>query len=258
MEQQVAPAVIACPACAQVSTGEFCQACGEGLHPKRASLRQIAGSIPDIFFDIDSGLFYTLRQLIFHPALTIRNFFNGDRSRHMNPLKFLLYMSAMYAFLYIYFDIHSVPENYTGVPNAAYLQMMDEQFIKCQSFINMFSLPFLSLCTWLIFGPSKLYYGEHLLLNSYLVGFALFFQIIIFPISLLRNGTAWVDSMDYLALILIFVWCTRTYYGLFYSPSKSNLLFAFLKTTAVILLLSTWQYITSPLVINLKLWILGD
>jgi hypothetical protein len=258
MEQQVARAAAACPACGQVSEGHFCFACGENLHPQRASLKNIAQSIPDIFFDIHSGLFYTLRQLIFHPATTIRNFFDGDRSRHMNPLKFLLYMSAMYAFLYMYFDIQGTSEMYEGTGDAVNEKLLNEQFIKCQSFINVFSLPFLSLCTWLIFGPSRRYYGEHLLLNSYLIGFALFFQIIIFPISLLRNGTSWVDATDYLSLILVFIWCTRTYYGLFHTPSTSNWLFAFLKTTAVIILLSIFQYVTSPLVITLKLLVFGD
>lgn len=163
MDEHVQRVAVACPACAQVSNGEFCFSCGENLHPQRASLKHIAQSIPDIFFDIDSGLFYTLRQLIFHPAETIKKFFEGDRSRHMNPLKFLLYMSAMYAFLYIYFNIHGTTEMYENLGNAANEKLMNEQFIKCQSFINIFSLPFLSFCTWLMFGRSKMFYGEHLL-----------------------------------------------------------------------------------------------
>jgi hypothetical protein len=251
--------LVACPACTQESNGgDYCYACGEHLHPQRASLKQIALSIPDTFFDIDNGLFFTIRSLTVNPATTLRKYFNGDRSRHMDPLKFLLYMSAIYALLYFYFDIQSPTGLYEGMADTANEKFMNEQFIKCQSFINVFSLPFLSLCTWLIFKKSGMYYGEHFLLNAYLVGLALFFQILLFPISLLGNGTAWVDAMDNVSMIVVLTWCTITYYGLFFTPSTKNMVVAAAKTFAIVFLLAIFQFITSPFVITLKLKIFGD
>ena len=170
-----------------------------------------------------------------------------------------MFISAVYAFLFIYFDIQGAESNmYDGVTDSATGKMLGDQFIKCQSIINVISLPFLSLTTWIFFGPAKMYYGEHLLLNAYLTGFSLFFGILLFPISLVHNSTWWVDANDYLVMLLVFIWCTRTYYGLFYSTSTLNLLFALLKTIAIIVLLAIWQYITSPFVITLKLLIFGD
>ena len=93
MNNDAPQVAVACPGCRHVGEGTFCNACGEHLYPERASLKNIAQSLLDALFDIDSGLFYTLRRLLLNPAKTIRNFFDGDRSRHMNPLKFLMFIS---------------------------------------------------------------------------------------------------------------------------------------------------------------------
>ena len=56
----------------------------------------------------------------------------------MNPLKFLMFISAVYAFLFIYFDIQGAESDmYDGVTDSTTGKMLDDQFIKCQSIINV-------------------------------------------------------------------------------------------------------------------------
>ena len=51
---------VACPACRHVGEGTFCNACGEHLYPERASLKNIAQSLPDALFDLPCGHIFFL------------------------------------------------------------------------------------------------------------------------------------------------------------------------------------------------------
>jgi hypothetical protein len=180
MEQQTGIAAV-CMGCGTNSIGDFCNQCGENLHPRRFTLKSIIASIPDIFFDVENGLFFTIRQLLRDPAAAISSFLKGDRARHYKPLKFLLFMSALYAFLFNYFDIHGIETLYGDTADTKTAKLLDEQYIKSQSIINVFAVPFLSLLTWLFFIKKGLYYGEHLLMNCFIMGIVIFIQNAVFP-----------------------------------------------------------------------------
>ncbi len=84
--------VIACPCCDTLSDGQVCKHCGENLRPKRITFYNIIRDIPDVFFDVDNGLFYTMRTFLLRPGKEIRKYFAGDRKRHYKPLKFVLFI----------------------------------------------------------------------------------------------------------------------------------------------------------------------
>jgi hypothetical protein len=257
MEQQTGIAAV-CMGCGNNSSGNFCNQCGEDLHPRRFTFKNIITSIPDIFFDVENGLFYTIKELIKDPAAAVSSFLAGNRARHYKPLKFLLFMSGLYALFFIYFDINGVESMYGDLTDAKTAKLLDDQYVKCQSIINVFALPFLSFLTWLFFLKKNLYYGEHLLINCFIIGIVLFMQNACFPIMLIKNRTEWVDRInDILFLVTIYI-ATRTYYGLFYEKNRRNLLKAIFKTLAIIFILAFWYLITSPLIIYLKVGLLGE
>lgn len=256
MDQNMDVPVI-CKGCGNNSNGNYCTQCGEYLHPERFTIKKIASSIPDVFLEVEHGLFYTIKELFKNPSAAIASFLAGNRSKHYQPLKFVLIMSGLYALLFIYFDIHGVEGVYGGVTDANNAQLLEEQYVKCQSIINVFSLPFLSLLTWLFF-RKNMYYGEHLLMNCFIIGIVLFIQVLCFPIMLLKNGTVWVDWInDILTLATVYI-AARTYYGLFYEKNKRNLVIAIFKTLIIILTLAFWYFVTSPFIIILKMNLLGE
>lgn len=257
MDQQSALSKI-CPACAAINRGTYCNQCGEYLLPARFSFKNILLSIPDIFFDLESGLFYTLKLMIIRPHIAVSNFLSGDRSRHIKPLKLVLFMSGLYALLFISFNIQGTETMYEGLVNEKSAKFLDEQYVKLQSIINVIALPFLSFLTWLFFLKKGLYYGEHLMMNSFIVGTVLFINILLFPIMLIKNGTPWVDGVtNFLTLITIYITC-KAYYGMFYEKSRRNLLVALLKTMAIIVILSIWYLVTTPAIIYCKLAWFGE
>lgn len=259
MNEQTAVAGMNCKACGNFNSGNFCKDCGEELHPQRFSLPKILRTFPDLFLDVDHGLLYTIKELFKNPGRAVRAYLNGDRARHYKPLKFVLFMSGLYALLFIYFNIHGVSESqYADIAEKAEADMLEQQTTELQSIVNLVSLPFLSLTSWLFFGPKKLYYGEHLLLNSYIIGFVLFIQIVLFPVMLIKNGTAWVDWILSAVLLFTVYFVNRTYYGLFYSTtSTANFLVCLGKSIAIILLFAFFQLIVNPVVIHLKIALFG-
>jgi hypothetical protein len=259
MEQQAIAVALECTACGNKNEGNFCNVCGENLHPQRLSFSHITKTFPDLFLDVDQGLLYTLRALLRNPAQTIDDFMKGDRSRHYQPLKLLIFMSGLYALLFMSYNIHGTGElMYEGITSKETAQMLEDEYTKCQSIINLVSLPFFSFLTWLFFRKSKWYYGEHLLMNSFVIGFVLFINNVLFPVMLVKNGTAWVDWTENLLILLTFLFALRTYYGLFYTKSTMNLVKASITTGAIILILSLWYFLTSPIIIILKKTIVGD
>src|SRR5665647_1724940 len=96
---------IICPCCGQKSNGEFCMHCGEIIKHQRLSLCTLINSVPDVFFDVESGLFYSILNLLKRPGTVVRRYFAGDRSRNYKPLKFVLFIGGLWALLYIRFHI---------------------------------------------------------------------------------------------------------------------------------------------------------
>src|SRR5665647_3446888 len=96
---------IICPCCGQKSNGEFCMHCGEIIKHQRLSLRTLINSVPDVFFDVESGLFYSILNLLKRPGTVVRRYFAGDRSRNYKPLKFVLFIGGLWACLLISFPI---------------------------------------------------------------------------------------------------------------------------------------------------------
>ena len=105
---------VICACCGQKSTGEFCMHCGESTSHPRLSLRVLIKSIPDVFFDIEYGLLYSIINLLKRPGDAVRRYFEGDRMRNYKPLKFILFIGGLYALLYIRFNIHGDFSDFYG------------------------------------------------------------------------------------------------------------------------------------------------
>jgi hypothetical protein len=158
------------------------------------------------------------------------------------------------------FNIHGTTGDltYSDVTSKENAVMLEQEYIQCQSIINLVALPFFSFLSWLFVMNKKLYYGEHLLMNSFIVGSVMFINNLFFPIMLIKNGTEWVDWMENIIALLTFVLPAWTYYRLFYERSGRNLLIASAKTVGIVLILLVWYFITTPVVILLKKAIAGD
>lgn len=198
--------ITGCPACKKESGGEVCMHCGENLYPKRITFASLLHSIPDVFFDIESGLFYTARTFLTKPGTEIRQYFAGDRARHYKPLKFILFIGGLYTFLFIKFDINN------GTKQGAF-QEFGQQW---NSVILLFQFPLIALTTWLLYRKRKYTYGEHLVANAFIIAEASLFNILLFPLYYFFNGTKGVDVLQVAYLLFILSYYPFSFYDWFY------------------------------------------
>ena len=52
-------------------------------------------------FNLEKGIFHTIKQLILNPGIVITEYLNGKTKAYYNPLKFLFLMAAISAFFAI-------------------------------------------------------------------------------------------------------------------------------------------------------------
>ncbi len=204
-----------CPACKRESGGEVCMHCGETLYPKRITFARLLQSIPDVFFDIESGLFYTARTFLTRPGTEIRQYFAGDRSKHYKPLKFILFIGGLYTFLFVKFDINN------GQKQSGF----DEFGLQWNSVILLFQFPLIALTTWLLYRKRKYTFGEHLVANAFIIAEVSLFSIILFPLYYIFNGTQVIDVLQTLYLLFILCYYPYAFYDWFYQKKTKRGLF---------------------------------
>jgi hypothetical protein len=211
----VALVLTTCPACSQQSAGVVCMHCGESLYPKRITFPRLLQSIPDVFFDVERGLFYTARTFIKRPGTEISRYFSGDRLKHYKPLKYITFIGGLYAFLFIKFDINN------GKQESAFIEF-GEQWT---SLILLLQFPLIAFTTWLFYRKRKYTYGEHLVANAFLIGECSLFNIILFPLYLILNGTSGVDILQTIYVFFILGYYTFSFYDWLYGRKTKRGLF---------------------------------
>lgn len=245
-----------CPACSMPGTGVHCGYCGEIMRPQQITFKGILRSIPDILFDLDHGLLYTIPALIKKPGETIRRFFEGDRGRHYKPLKFLLFTVAVSAYLFIRFKIDG---NNTGLyeslwPDKAEGKLIDSYSLQVDQLMLLTELPLLSLISWLFFIKKKYTYGEHLLAMAFFAGEVTLYRIILFPLFVMLNNTSGVDILNNIYTFWILGYFTYAIYDWMYPKKTAGGFFLSLLTVIVLfIVMAVANIILVPLFVYLKI-----
>jgi hypothetical protein len=227
-----------CPACLQQSGGILCMHCGEKLHPEKLTMKKLVREVPDVFFDIDSGLFYSMRTFLTHPGREIKHYFAGKRIRHYKPLKYVLFIGGINAFIYAKVPITN------GEPQTPF-----EAFgTQWNSLILLIQLPLIAFTTWLLFRKQKYNYGEHFVANAFIIGEVSLFNIVLFPLRYFLNGTPNVIIGDYLYLIFILGYYTYAFYDWFYSrKGKVGIVLSFIFVFCLLIVVFIFTFIIQAL-----------
>lgn len=200
------PVMHLCPACSIESSGKLCMHCGEKLQPQKITFYKLIRDIPDVFFDIDNGLFYTMYSFLLKPGEQIRKYFAGDRKRHYKPLKFVLFIGGFTAFLYSKYQFTD------GTPQTGF----DEFGTRWNSLLLLLQLPVIAFFTWLFFKKRNYTFGEHLVANAYIIAEVSLFNIVLFPLYYFLDGTSSIVFAHVLYLICILYYYSFAFYDWFY------------------------------------------
>ena len=77
---------------------KFCPQCGTGVIFKRIDWHFIFDEIKQIF-NLEKGIFFTVRELIIQPGNAVRTYIEGDRQRMVKPIFFLFATAITYVFI---------------------------------------------------------------------------------------------------------------------------------------------------------------
>lgn len=177
-----------CKNCENKFEGKFCPSCGQKVINERNTVKHFFKLLFNSF-DIDKGIIYTARMLFTDPDIVVHDFLNGNTVKYYNPLKYLIVVAGFYAILMIGFNIFESNIASTNELMGEYgkqtqlQQTINSYTKKYLSIIPILMLPFYSLVSKWVFNKHKLYYGEHLLINTYL--YAQYMVIITFIVIIL-------------------------------------------------------------------------
>ena len=89
-----------CKNCNSVHINNYCSDCGQKIYTKRFTLKNFFFVFLDAF-NIEKGFLYTLRMLFTQPGKVINDYISGKTKSYFNPLKYVLIIAGIFAFLVV-------------------------------------------------------------------------------------------------------------------------------------------------------------
>ncbi len=169
-----------CRKCGFEVTSNFCPNCGHSSQAVRFDWKYLSQKFVQSF-DLSKGFFFTLKQLVVQPGLSLRQYIRGETSGYSNPIKLFLIVGAVTNFLTYQYSIFT--DDLTE-PTFYGLALHDlkgyyKYSTRYFSFFTLTAMPFFSLASWLIFIKKGFNYTENLVFNMY-VGVGQFLILLVF------------------------------------------------------------------------------
>ena len=184
-----------CKNCGDKNVGNYCNNCGQKVYINRFTVKSYFSSLLNVF-NIEKGFLYTFKMLTVNPGKIINGYISGKTKSYYNPLKYIVVAAAINAVLVIYLNIldQSVEASNNIINSDAVKnnqEVLDLQkrwmefFKQFMNFVPLLIIPFASISSKWFFRSKKLFYAEHLIINSYIYGHGFFMAILLMPIVLI-------------------------------------------------------------------------
>jgi len=172
---------VICLNCDHEYVGRYCSECGQRADTHRINWHYIWHEIPHSVWHYDSGIFFTLRELITRPGYTIRDFLAGKRVKHYRPLALLLILGAILVFTSHSLDVSFTRQGQealgTSTPANASNRIKTFQedanhFVEeNQTLINIALIPLYAFWFWLLFRRRGYNYPELMVTQTFITNF---------------------------------------------------------------------------------------
>jgi hypothetical protein len=238
---------ISCKNCGSTSIDNYCSNCGQKIYTKRFTLKNFLHVFLDAF-NIEKGFIHTFILLFTKPGVLINDYINGKTKSYVNPLKYLLIIAGLFAFLMVTTTIIDTSleksKDFIYGSNEALQQQQDEiqtntealqfrakfteWFKNYINLIPLFLIPFTSLVTKWLYRSRKLFYGEFLIANCYMFAHTFVISIIfIIPLALIFPSLAnYFPLLSFITTIIYLVYA-------FYKTFSSSPIISLVKAVSV-------------------------
>ncbi len=225
-----------CKNCGEHVDGNYCSECGQKSKVARINAKYVLSEIPETFFQLNHGLFFTIKELSLRPGTTIRKYLNGKRKNYIKPIAYVLLLSTLYALLaklssgetFLGEIVLGMAEGGTSSESEPVLTSFLEWIADNHAYSTILFLPLFSLASYIAFKKYNYNFFEHFVLNAYLTGQ----QAIIYSVFLLIQyvGDIEVYYFPMLSLSLSIGFAVWTFIQFFESANKINSLIRILIT----------------------------
>ena len=226
---------IQCKNCGNNFEGKFCPSCGQKVINERNTVKHFF-KLLFASFDIDRGIIYTARVLFTYPDIVVHDYLNGKTVKYYNPLKYLIVVAGIYAILMIGFNIFESNIASTNELMGEYgkqtqlQQTINSYTKKYLSIIPIIMIPFFSIVSKWVFSKHKLFYGEHLLINTYLYAqYLLITTVIVIIIAPFDDLFRLLFPFGFVILAIYYAYATKKIFD-------TSLISAFIKSLIIIVL----------------------
>jgi len=219
-----ADGLITCQNCDHEYVGRYCGQCGQRADTHRINWHYIWHEIPHSVWHYDSGILFTMRELVTRPGYTIRDFLNGKRVKHYRPLALLLILGAILVFASHNLNVSFVErgQEAIGTPaNAsnqvkAFQQDANHFVEKNQTIINIALIPLYAFWFWLLFRRRGYNYPEILVTQTFITNFIFMASLIIVLLVWALGGSVGAYRLALgLSLVVIIAYNGWVYMQLF-------------------------------------------
>jgi len=204
-----------CKNCSTEIQLNFCGNCGQ-KKAKRIDRNYIKDELQYTVLHMNKGFFFSIKQILKAPGKTAREFLEGNRVNHYKPILLVFVIAGISAFLTNTF-IHPVEimQKYSEahpMKSAFDLNTTNKIIYNYQSFVMLFTIPFMAFFTWLVFKKWGYNYYENVIINAYSLVFLLLLSIIfVLPIQYFFRGNPELfviipTIVSFLLMILMFPW----------------------------------------------------
>ncbi len=182
-----------CKNCEHNFTGKYCNQCGQSANTPEINTHFLWHDIQHGFFHFDNGLFYTIKSLLKRPGYTIREFIEGKRVKHFKPISFVFFLATIFGILKNQIDIPSIGKLNLDSDEKIIVDLKNiiDWLVNHYAISSILLLVLASLSTYLAFKNQKYNYLKHLVLNSYLTGLIMVFNIAVVPLYFLLDKASW-------------------------------------------------------------------
>jgi hypothetical protein len=210
--------MITCKNCNNQFEGQYCNLCGQSADTQRLDFKFLIKNLHKNFIKIfHKGIFYTSRQLFTRPGHSIREYIEGKRVNHFEPIGLLIAFAAFYAVLYHTFEI----DMFSGISDSTLdgkldLRSVGNWITDHFSLVTLLFVPVYSIGSFLCFRKQGYNFYEHIYLNTFLASQRLLIRIATFPLLIILDGTENIflfRDLLVLADIVLMVWSYTQFFN---------------------------------------------
>jgi len=210
--------MVTCKNCNHHFEGKFCNNCGQSADTNRLDFKFLIKNLRKNFLKyFHGGIFYSAVQLFTRPGHTIREYLDGKRVKHFEPIGLLITFATFYGVLYHTFGINMFAGISESNPNGTIdFKSVSNWMADHFAVVTLVLVPIYSIGSYFSFRKQKYNFYEHIYLNTFLGSQRLLVRIVVFPLFAIWDGMENIFILRDLLIVLdiiLMVWSYTQFFN---------------------------------------------